>query len=67
MLAGELKAADGDYVAAFAAYEREMRGFVEASQKMGLAAVDSMVERSAKKLAQRNKALKKRIVVKFIQ
>ncbi|SDK16669.1 FAD-dependent monooxygenase [Streptomyces indicus] len=35
VLAGELAAAGGDHVRAFAAYEREMRGFVAEHQKAG--------------------------------
>ncbi|MGY0059008.1 FAD-dependent monooxygenase [Streptomyces sp. LZ34] len=36
VLAGELKAADGDHEAAFAAYERELRGYVTANQELAL-------------------------------
>jgi 2-polyprenyl-6-methoxyphenol hydroxylase-like FAD-dependent oxidoreductase len=36
VLAGELKAAGGDHVAAFAAYEAELRGFVERNQGIAL-------------------------------
>ncbi|MDF3291110.1 FAD-dependent monooxygenase [Streptomyces silvisoli] len=36
VLAGELKAAGGDHVAAFAAYEDELRGFVERNQGIAL-------------------------------
>jgi 2-polyprenyl-6-methoxyphenol hydroxylase-like FAD-dependent oxidoreductase len=35
VLAGELAVAGGDHTAAFAAYEREMRGFVAEHQQMG--------------------------------
>lgn len=35
ILAGELAAAAGDHTVAFEAYERRMRGWVEATQKMG--------------------------------
>lgn len=35
-LAGEVKAADGDHAAAFAAYERELRGYVTANQELAL-------------------------------
>jgi 2-polyprenyl-6-methoxyphenol hydroxylase-like FAD-dependent oxidoreductase len=34
VLAGELKAADGDYEKAFAAYEAELRGYVTANQEL---------------------------------
>ncbi|MEU8886424.1 FAD-dependent monooxygenase [Streptomyces sp. NPDC048442] len=34
VLAGELKAANGDHTAAFAAYERELRDFVTANQEL---------------------------------
>ncbi|GAA1883103.1 FAD-dependent monooxygenase [Streptantibioticus ferralitis] len=37
VLAGELKAAGGDHVAAFGAYEDELRGFVERNQSIALA------------------------------
>ncbi|MFI0356298.1 FAD-dependent monooxygenase [Actinomadura sp. 9N407] len=37
VLAGELKAAGGDHVAAFDAYERELRGYVHANQEMAIA------------------------------
>ncbi|MEU1905062.1 FAD-dependent monooxygenase [Streptomyces hygroscopicus] len=37
VLAGELRAADGDHTAAFAAYERELRDHVTASQQLALA------------------------------
>ncbi|MFC5180655.1 FAD-dependent monooxygenase [Actinomadura harenae] len=36
VLAGELKAAGGDHEAAFAAYERELRGYVTANQELAL-------------------------------
>ncbi|MEV5570801.1 FAD-dependent monooxygenase [Spirillospora sp. NPDC052269] len=36
VLAGELKAARGDHEAAFAAYERELRGYVTANQELAL-------------------------------
>ncbi|GAA2141316.1 FAD-dependent monooxygenase [Actinomadura napierensis] len=36
VLAGELKAADGDHRAAFAGYERELRGYVAANQQLAL-------------------------------
>ncbi|WP_242608844.1 FAD-dependent monooxygenase [Actinomadura formosensis] len=37
VLAGELKAAGGDHRAAFANYERELRGYIEANQDLALA------------------------------
>ena len=37
VLAGELKAADGDHRAAFAAYEAELRDFVTANQRLAIA------------------------------
>ncbi|MFE3455489.1 FAD-dependent monooxygenase [Nonomuraea sp. NPDC059194] len=46
VLAGELAAAGGDHRAGFAAYEREMRPFVEANQQLGPANVKRMVMRS---------------------
>ncbi|MFG2582368.1 FAD-dependent monooxygenase [Streptomyces malaysiensis] len=36
VLAGELKAAGGDHTAAFAAYERELRGYATANQQLAL-------------------------------
>ncbi|AQW47756.1 FAD-dependent monooxygenase [Streptomyces violaceusniger] len=36
VLAGELKAAGGDHTAAFAAYERELRGYAAANQQLAL-------------------------------
>jgi 2-polyprenyl-6-methoxyphenol hydroxylase-like FAD-dependent oxidoreductase len=35
VLAGELATSSGEHTAAFAEYERRMRGIVEATQKMG--------------------------------
>ncbi|TDD64162.1 FAD-dependent monooxygenase [Actinomadura rubrisoli] len=42
VLAGELKAADGDHRKAFAAYEDELRGFVVANQDLALKNVADM-------------------------
>jgi 2-polyprenyl-6-methoxyphenol hydroxylase-like FAD-dependent oxidoreductase len=36
VLAGELKAADGDHVAAFAGYEKELRDYVAANQRIAI-------------------------------
>ncbi|MEU5880993.1 FAD-dependent monooxygenase [Spirillospora sp. NPDC047279] len=47
VLAGELAAAGGDIAAGFEGYEREMRAFVEANQRLGPANVKRMVMRSA--------------------
>ncbi|WP_030711960.1 FAD-dependent monooxygenase [Streptomyces sp. NRRL S-237] len=47
VLAGELAAAGGRHRAALAAYEREMRPFVERNQKLGPANIKRMVLRSA--------------------
>ncbi|MEY2229257.1 MULTISPECIES: FAD-dependent monooxygenase [Streptomyces] len=47
VLAGELAAAGGRHSAALAAYEREMRPFVERNQKLGPANIKRMVLRSA--------------------
>lgn len=47
VLAGELKRAQGDYTKAFAAYEQEMRQFVEKNQKIGLTAAGGMVASSS--------------------
>ncbi|MEV4095787.1 FAD-dependent monooxygenase [Streptosporangium saharense] len=40
ILAGELAVADGDHALAFAAYEREMRGFVAEHQQLGREGAD---------------------------
>ncbi|MET7936372.1 FAD-dependent monooxygenase [Streptomyces sp. NPDC005322] len=42
VLAGELKAADGDHTTAFAAYERELRDYVTANQELALANKERM-------------------------
>ncbi|MFG3437725.1 FAD-dependent monooxygenase [Nonomuraea sp. NPDC047897] len=42
ILAGELAVAGGDHTAAFAAYEREMRGFVAEHQQMGREGADRL-------------------------
>ncbi|MFD8284829.1 FAD-dependent monooxygenase [Streptomyces solisilvae] len=44
VLAGELKAAGGDHTAAFAAYERELRGYATANQQLAL---DNQARREA--------------------
>lgn len=44
VLAGELKAAGGDHRAAFANYERELRGYIEANQDLALANLAQMEE-----------------------
>ncbi|NOU70975.1 FAD-dependent oxidoreductase [Paenibacillus sp. LMG 31458] len=54
VLAGELKAAQGDYAKASALYEQEMRTFAEKNQKVGLFAAESMVENSHFKILLRN-------------
>ncbi|KAB2331579.1 FAD-dependent oxidoreductase [Cytobacillus depressus] len=58
VLAGELKAAHGDYARAFVAYEQEMRKFVEKNQKIGLMAAGSMIEKSNFKIFLRNLMLR---------
>ncbi|MCQ4045563.1 FAD-dependent monooxygenase [Streptantibioticus rubrisoli] len=55
VLAGELKAAGGDHVAAFAAYEKELRGFIERNQDIALANVEERSAR-AEALADRSEA-----------
>ncbi|TYP73322.1 FAD-dependent monooxygenase [Paenibacillus methanolicus] len=50
VLAGELKAAQGDYTKAFLSYENEMRAFVEKNQKIGLSAAQGMVATSRYKI-----------------
>jgi 2-polyprenyl-6-methoxyphenol hydroxylase-like FAD-dependent oxidoreductase len=46
VLAGELAAAGGDHRAAFAGYERAMRGFVEQNQRLGPENLKGMVART---------------------
>lgn len=46
VLAGELAAADGDHEVAFAAYDREMRTFVDKNQKLGESSIGRMVAKS---------------------
>ncbi|SCA96822.1 Uncharacterized protein BWINRA5_00139 [Bacillus mycoides] len=58
VLAGELKAADGDFARAFVAYEQKMRKFVEKNQKIGLIAAGSMIEKSNFKIFLRNLMLR---------
>ncbi|MFT9820682.1 FAD-dependent monooxygenase [Lysinibacillus sp. NPDC056185] len=58
VLAGELKATNGDYSRAFVSYEQEMRKFVEKNQKIGLMAAGSMVEKSNFKIFLRNLILR---------
>ncbi|MGP3975636.1 FAD-dependent monooxygenase [Streptomyces sp. 8N114] len=47
VLAGELKAADGDHRAAFAAYERELRPWVTANQALADRMIDDAERQSA--------------------
>ncbi|MFC6884359.1 MULTISPECIES: FAD-dependent monooxygenase [Actinomadura] len=42
VLAGELKAADGDHRKAFAAYEEELRGYVAANQQLAITNAERM-------------------------
>ncbi|MEI4832346.1 FAD-dependent monooxygenase [Bacillus sp. FJAT-53711] len=58
VLAGELKAAHGNYDCAFVAYEKEMRNFVEKNQKIGLTAAGGMIESSKSKILLRNLMLR---------
>lgn len=58
VLAGELKAAQGNYDRAFVAYEKEMREFVEKNQKIGLTAAGGMIESSKSKILLRNLMLR---------
>ncbi|WP_232660509.1 FAD-dependent monooxygenase [Pseudonocardia sp. TRM90224] len=46
VLAGELAAAGGDHVAAFAAYDREMRTFVEKNQELGRNNIGQMIAKN---------------------
>jgi 2-polyprenyl-6-methoxyphenol hydroxylase-like FAD-dependent oxidoreductase len=58
VLAGELKAAQGNYDRAFVSYEKEMRKFVEENQKIGLVAARGMLESSKSKILLRNLMLR---------
>ncbi|PFP22717.1 FAD-dependent oxidoreductase [Bacillus sp. AFS073361] len=58
VLAGELKAANGDFARACVAYEQKMRKFVEKNQKIGLIAAGSMIEKSNFKIFLRNLMLR---------
>ncbi|PFH85422.1 FAD-dependent monooxygenase [Bacillus sp. AFS088145] len=58
VLAGELKAANGDYNKAFISYEKEMRNFVEKNQKIGLLTAGGMIEKSNFKILLRNAMLR---------
>ncbi|KPV56669.1 hypothetical protein QJ48_26160 [Paenibacillus sp. A3] len=55
VLAGELKLAQGEYAPrAFAAYEQEMRAFVEKNQKIGQSAAEGMVAGTSFKIILQN-------------
>jgi 2-polyprenyl-6-methoxyphenol hydroxylase-like FAD-dependent oxidoreductase len=58
VLAGELKAAQGNYHRAFVSYEKEMRKFVEENQKIGLVAAGGIIESSKSKILLRNLMLR---------
>ncbi|MGG0174673.1 FAD-dependent monooxygenase [Gottfriedia acidiceleris] len=58
VLAGELKAANGDYNKSFVSYEKEMRKFVEKNQKIGLLTAGGMIEKSNFKILLRNAMLR---------
>lgn len=58
VLAGELKAANGDYNKSFISYEKEMRNFVEKNQKIGLLTAGGMIEKSNFKILLRNAMLR---------
>ncbi|MEH7348494.1 FAD-dependent monooxygenase [Gottfriedia acidiceleris] len=58
VLAGELKANNGDYKKAFISYEKEMRNFVEKNQKIGLLSAGGMIEKSNFKILLRNAMLR---------
>lgn len=54
VLAGELKAADGDYRAAFARYEQQLRGYVERNQKLAKGNAIAFVPRTRAQIWFRN-------------
>ncbi len=58
VLAGELKLANGDFAAAFAAYEQSMRPFAQRNQKIGKMVANSMVENSRLRILLRNVTLR---------
>jgi 2-polyprenyl-6-methoxyphenol hydroxylase-like FAD-dependent oxidoreductase len=57
VLAGELAAAVGDHTAAFAAYERLLRPFVERNQRLATSGGDALIPRSRTALWVRNRVL----------
>ncbi len=58
VLAGELKAAGGDYHAAFAHYEHAMRNYVARCQKIALGADKGFVPRTRRGIWLRNQAMR---------
>ncbi|MGI4871153.1 MAG: FAD-dependent monooxygenase [Janthinobacterium lividum] len=54
VLAGELYQARGNYAAAFASYQHEMRTFVQQNQQLGVAIAKDMVPASALEVGVRN-------------
>ncbi|ODG91058.1 MULTISPECIES: FAD-dependent monooxygenase [Bacillaceae] len=58
VLAGELKAANGDYKRSFITYENVMKNFVEKNQKIGLLTAGGMIEKSNFKILLRNAMLR---------
>ncbi|MFW5416277.1 FAD-dependent monooxygenase [Nocardiopsis sp. CNT-189] len=63
VLAGELAEAGGDHRRAFAAYEAEMRGFVQRNQKIAQAGMDFMMP--ASRTALRARSLGMRAIARF--
>ncbi len=66
VLAGEVQTAQGDYKKAFAVYEREMRNFVEANQKLGQSTTKSLVVDSMAKVWVRNQILRRPRLMRFL-
>jgi 2-polyprenyl-6-methoxyphenol hydroxylase-like FAD-dependent oxidoreductase len=58
VLAGELAAAQGDYQMAFARYESEMRGYVQANQQFAVGAVKDFAPQSRMQIWFRNLMLR---------
>ncbi|MET8046002.1 FAD-dependent monooxygenase [Streptosporangium sp. NPDC005286] len=58
VLAGELAEAGGDHPAAFAAYEREMRDFVQQSQKLPPGGVNGFVPKTRSVIRLRNLSIR---------
>ncbi|HSX02496.1 MAG TPA: FAD-dependent monooxygenase [Candidatus Saccharimonadia bacterium] len=66
VLARELRAASGDYAAAFPAYQQAMATFVTQNQKIGRMAAGSLIEDSAGSIWVRNQLMRFPAVMRFM-